>query len=248
MGYKLLTTNQAKIVKGEALGYLTGILHLHPAYNAKLCPFASKHCREDCLVNAGRAEYWPMVNAARMRKSALWFNDREQFIALLYWDLAALVREAKRKGLRPAVRLNGTSDILWEKHINFAHFPEIQFYDYTKVPLGQRVDLAPNYRLTFSFSGVNFGQCIKTLANGRNVAIVFNVTDNKLRHSPSHGLPTEWRGYRVINGIDHDLRFLDPKGVIVGLIPKGRRAIASAKAGSPFYMDVSGATTVAQRG
>ena len=47
---------------------------------------------------------------------------------------------------------------------------------------------------------------------GMNYAVVFK---NKL-------LPVGYEGYPVINGDSTDLRFLDPKGVVVGLYAKGR--------------------------
>ena len=31
-----------------------------------------------------------------------------------------------------------------------------------------------------------------------------------------------WKGFEVVNGDETDLRFLDKKGVVVGLIEKGR--------------------------
>jgi hypothetical protein len=45
-----------------------------------------------------------------------------------------------------------------------------------------------------------------------NAAVVFQT------------LPDTFLGLQVINGDEHDLRHLDPKGVIVGLLPKGRKA------------------------
>ena len=38
------------------------------------------------------------------------------------------------------------------------------------------------------------------------------------------GVTETYLGHPVINGDEHDLRFLDPKGVIVGLSPKGHKA------------------------
>ena len=48
------------------------------------------------------------------------------------------------------------------------------------------------------------------LKNKGRVAVVFK-----------NGLPTEFDGYKVINGDDTDLRFLDDTGIIVGLNAKG---------------------------
>jgi hypothetical protein len=49
------------------------------------------------------------------------------------------------------------------------------------------------------------------LDTGVNMAVVFRDK-----------LPKTFRGLRVINGDADDLRFLDPKGVVVGLKAKGK--------------------------
>ena len=43
-------------------------------------------------------------------------------------------------------------------------------------------------------------------------------------------MPDRFLGHRVIDGDEHDLRFLDPNPVVVRLKPKG----ALARSGSPF--------------
>lgn len=221
---KLLTVGDAKTSKGESLNVLTGILYLNPAVANKLCPFASNECRELCLVNSGRAEIFPAVMDARTRKTEQFLTDRKAFIDQLTKDIKALERSAKRKGMKAAVRLNGTSDILWERLIDFSAFPDVQFYDYTKIPLNHR-KLSSNYHLTFSFSGTNAKACSEALAAGFNVAVVF-----------PKDIPTEYNGRKVIDGTKHDVRFLDGmQGLYIGLCAKGRRAKKAAKAGSKFF-------------
>ena len=225
MSMKLLTTANAKTIHGESLGILTGILYLSPETSAKLCPYASEECKALCLVNSGRAEIFPMVNKARARKTLEFLSDRSAFVETLRKDIQALERKAQRENMRAAVRLNGTSDILWEKLTPLMEeFPAVQFYDYTKVPLKYRAT-RNNYHLTFSFSGHNWMECESALAHGTNVAMVFDK------------LPKAHRGYRVIDGTIHDVRFLDgAQGVIVGLCAKGKRARTAAKAGSAFIV------------
>jgi hypothetical protein len=75
-------------------------------------------------------------------------------------------------------------------------------------------ELPHNYHLTFSRSETNEAECMDLLADGFNVAAVFRK------------VPRKWRGFTVIDGDIHDLRHLDPKGVVVGLTPKGRKAKA----------------------
>ena len=119
--------------------------------------------------------------------------------------------------LVPCVRLNGTSDLPWERiAVNdngqtiLALFPDVQFYDYTKVP--NRRNLPANYHLTFSLAESNLSDATSELANGRSVAVVF-------RHK---ALPESYLGHKVVNGDETDLRFLDASAVIVGLYAKGR--------------------------
>jgi hypothetical protein len=124
-------------------------------------------------------------------------------------DIHKLIRECKRRRMRPAVRLNGTSDIPKLAHTLAAKFPQVQFYDYTKIPrVWERT--RDNYHLTFSHSGENLSDCFGALRNGVNVAVVF-----------AGELPQMWNGYRGVDGDRDDLRFLDPAGVVVGLKAKG---------------------------
>jgi hypothetical protein len=111
-------------------------------------------------------------------------------------------------------RLNGTSDLAWEKYTIgdqniFELFPDVQFYDYTKV-LGRKVQKYKNYHLTFSAADGNDTDVEKAVAAGMNVAMVFDK------------LPETYMGRPVFNADETDLRFLDPAGVIAGLKAKGR--------------------------
>jgi hypothetical protein len=224
---KLLSIDtNAKTVKGQGKGYLTGILYLAPSNESGVmntCPFASKGCREACLFTAGRGAF-ANVREARIRKTRLFHEDREGFLLQLAKDIKALISKAKKKGLIPCVRLNGTSDIAWEDEKIAGQnlmdlFPDISFYDYTKNRKRMRVyldgDLPRNYSLTFSRSESNGHDVFYILRRGGNVAAVF-------KDVPA----LYWNGTRphtVVNGDDSDLRFLDPRtGVVVGLKAKGK--------------------------
>jgi hypothetical protein len=140
-------------------------------------------------------------------------------MAQLVKDIEAAIRKAAREGMTPVFRLNGTSDIRWETvavngFVNImAMFPGVAFYDYSKI--FNRRGLPSNYHLTFSRSESNDPQVMEWLKSGGNVAVVFNVK----KGAP---LPETWNGYTVIDGDDDDLRFLDPRNVIVGLRGKGK--------------------------
>lgn len=219
--YRLLSVNaDAKTVKGQKLGVLTGILYLSPADEsglANVCPFASPGCKASCLYTAGRAGIFPKINQARLRRTALFVSDRRAFYADVIHDIETLERHAARLGMRPAVRLNGTSDIAHELLFPelFLVFPEIQFYDYTKVNARMsrflRGDFPENYHLTFSRSESNWLDVDSTLHRGGNVAMVFEKT-----------LPATWAGYPVLNGDLSDVRYADLGGHVIGLKAKGR--------------------------
>jgi len=211
----LLTVENAKTVKGESLGYLTGILYLAPANESGVmntCPMATAGCKADCLFTAGRGRF-DSVRNARIAKTLFYVNSREAFIESLRFDIAKLARDAAKQGLLPAVRINGTSDIAKLAMQMAAEFPTVQFYDYTKLPKAW-LRTAYNYSLTFSHSGENLADCLEALRHCINVAVVFDTRRGQ-------ELPTTWHGFEVIDGDAHDLRFLDSRGVVVGLRAKG---------------------------
>lgn len=222
---RLLEMENTKTVKGEALGYLTGILYLAPANESgrmNVCPSASAGCMQACLFNAGRG-VMKSVYEARMRKTDFYIDHREDFLNSLRWDIQMIARRAKKRGMKPAIRINGTSDISKLAVQMATEFPKIKFYDYTKNPkpyLRHR----KNYVTTFSRSETNHADCIDALQHGVNVAVVFDVPTGIKNRRVAGKLPNTWYGYKVIDGDKHDLRFLDPKGVVVGLRAKGSNA------------------------
>lgn len=225
---KLLSTGNPKVLKGMSQGYNTYILHLAPADLSgfgNTCPKATEGCKAACLNTAGRGgmfkkgETTNVIQKARIRKTVLFFTDRRQFMLDLFDDIRKAIKQSERLGLTPVFRLNGTSDIAWEKYtLNeqtvFEAFPNVQFYDYTKI-LGRKVSDIPNYHLTFSAADGNDADVEKAIAAGMNVATVFGL-------KKSQPMPETYNGRSVFNGDESDLRFLDPKGVIVGLYAKGK--------------------------
>jgi hypothetical protein len=208
---KLLSVNSdAKTIKGQKKGYLTGILYLMP-YNLsgyQVCPMASQaKCHAPCLNTAGRGAY-NSVQQSRLKKTQWFFEDRKGFVHQLEKDIEALIRKAERESFIPAVRLNGTSDIRWENYDIIQNFPDVQFYDYTKIH--NRKNLPDNYHLTWSYSNVN-NNYASNRPSDLNWAAVFRDK-----------LPSKFLGRRVIDGDETDLRFLDPDNVIVGLKAKGK--------------------------
>ena len=217
--YKLLGVGtNAKTIKGDGSEYLTAILYMTP-YKVM-------------VYTAGRGKF-SNVQTARQRKAEWFYRDREGFMSQLYEDVTKFSNYCFKRGIQPCVRLNGTTDIRWERikysdGLNiFEHFSDVQFYDYTKIP-NRKVADYPNYHLTWSYSAANpkyeehFWDVIR---NGMSVAVVFRKPIN---------LKT-WRGYKVIDGDKDDLRFLDPKKCIVALYAKGR----AKKDTSGFVVDIA---------
>jgi hypothetical protein len=201
------------------MGYLSFILHLAPAdlSGKETCPKRTQGCTAACLNTAGRGgmfkrgETTNMIQKARIRKTEYFFSDRDAFMMDLYKDIVKAKKFAEKQGLIPVFRLNGTSDLSWEKYtvgttdMNlFELFNHTQFYDYTKV-LGRKVSQYPNYHLTFSKADGNDADVAEALLQGMSVVAVYDKI-------PA-GVPS---------ADETDLRFLDPKGIMLGLKAKGR--------------------------
>jgi hypothetical protein len=157
-----------------------------------------------------------MIHRSRINKTLEWIYDRRTYIFKMEKELANLETRAIKKGYTPVARLNGTSDIPWEKYLPLEAFSNTQFYDYTKDHMRmQRYmqdGLPDNYHLTYSYSERDSFADVYPITNkGHNVAVVFR-----------HELPKKFYGIEVISGMEHDFRFRDPKGKIVGLIARGR--------------------------
>lgn len=213
--YLAIDTN-AKTRKGQAKGYMTGILYLAPSdiSGKNLCPHASEGCKAACLFTAGRGAMSPIRNA-RLKKTMAFLSDRKAFANSLKVEIAKLVKKASKNGMTPCVRLNGTSDLPWHKIEDIMQsFPDVQFYDYTP-NLFRMLEftsgkLPSNYHLTFSRKEDNDQSVDSVLKAGGNVAVVFKT------------IPKSWKGFPVVDGDETDLRFLDGKNVVVGLKAKGK--------------------------
>ena len=229
---KLLSIGNPKVLKGMKQGYMTYILHLAPANLSgyEVCAKRTVGCTDACLNLAGRGgmfkkgETTNAIQQARIRKTKFFFENRAEFMKQLVKDIELAIKQSAKKNLIPVFRLNGTSDLAWEKYEVirngklyrniFAAFSEVQFYDYTKI-LGRKVKDIANYHLTFSAADGNDDDVMSAMTQDMNVAVVFGIKKN----SP---MPEMWNGMSVFNGDDSDLRFLDPKGVVVGLYAKGK--------------------------
>ena len=238
----------AKTVKGQKYGVITGIMYLSPSDlsgKVNVCPMAeAAGCKEGCLNTAGRGVMSP-VQKGRLRKTLYYFNQYEDFMNELVKDILNISNKAKKLDVVPMIRLNGTSDIVWErkgftlnekmakrlgkKAIYYNNlmelFPEVQFYDYTKIAGRFNDKLPKNYDLTFSYSGVqSYAKQVElAVKKGARIAVVFR-DDN---------YPEKFMGMPVVDGDEHDIRPFNPKGSIVGLKAKGK----AIKDASGFVVD-----------
>lgn len=235
MKNRIFSIDNAKASKAVAMGYLNAIHYMAPhaiAGVGNLCPHATPGCKSLCLGqysgHAGMVKHDDDINSvrkSRIDKARRFMRDRQAYLHDIVKSILAVERKASSLSLIPCIRLNGSTDIAWEgipvtwqgvKYPNLMEaFPHLQFIDYTKSMVRLYRKLPPNYHLTFSRSETNDETVMQIMEDGvANAAIVF------------HKIPTHWQGIPVIDGDLHDLRHLDPKGVIVGLTPKGRKAKA----------------------
>lgn len=214
--------SSAKMIKNKKVSNnYTYILYLAPASTSgyNVCVMSTPECRATCLAESGRARMEltagkKIIRNARIKKTKLFFEDRELFMAWMISEMRSYQKKAAADGYYFSARLNGTSDIDWQNVLVddktiFEIFSEVQFYDYTKV--ASKFDNKPlNYHLTFSYTGRNWEVCEALLKAGENVAVVFDTKKKK-------PFPATFNGYEVIDGDLTDYRPLDDKGVIVGL-------------------------------
>lgn len=217
--FRILSVSQdAKTVKGEKYGWLTGIIYMAPSDESgviNVCPHASEGCRAACLFSAGMGKFKNVIKA-RIERTKWFARDRKGFLAQLDNEITIFKAIAETKGFKAAIRLNGTSDLPYENYGIMDKHSDIQFYDYTKNPNRMmrflELEFGPNYHLTFSRSESNEQQAKEVARAGGNVAVVFAER------------PKKFWGRRTIDADSHDLRFLDPKKIICALSPKGSLA------------------------
>jgi hypothetical protein len=169
-----------------------------------------------------------MINEGRIKKTKLFFEERDYFMNWIISEITTAKNKAEKLGYTFSVRLNNTSDISPEmfklkidgKEKNLMElFPDVTFYDYTKVPSRHLLlDKYKNYDLTFSYSGENLDECHTMLGKGVRIAVVFRKK-----------LPETFWGREVIDGDLYDMRYHDKKDIIIGLKYKTTRTKVSEK-------------------
>jgi len=222
-----------KIDKNGKLNVLTLPLHLapHKLSGHNVCASATIGCSNACIHYAGNPAYMPQKQKSRIARTRLYFANRALFIEILRREIKALLRRATVLDMRPAVRLNATSDIKFEfvrydigngKELTlFSEFPQLQLYDYTKH--SNRKNLPANYHLTFSLAEDNHLKAIEAFNNGFNIAVVFDTKRGQAL--PEQFTIDAGNGLKisapVFDGDYTDYRPSDKRGII-GLRAKGK--------------------------
>jgi hypothetical protein len=208
--------NNAKTVKGRKYGFMTAILYLASSDQSgfNVCPMASNGCKKACLYSSGHGAF-NNVQQGRINKTRWYIQERDTFLNQIRKEINAFIIKAKNKNLTPCIRLNGTSDISWEKTGLIEEYKNIQWYDYTKIYKRAlsyvNGELPNNYHLTYSLNEDNRNNAFDILNRGGNISAVFRKS-----------LPKKYNGFKVINADDSDLRFLDGDNIIAGLLAKGK--------------------------
>ena len=217
----MFKSGNPKTDKNQSVEGLENIVVLHlnlaPAdlsgYN--VCPMASQGCKAACLHTAGNPVFQAQKDKGRINRARFYMQDRDKFMTQLTRELVNFVKWCDKNKKIGVVRLNTISDISWENYNLFEKFPMLQFYDYTKIQKRAlkfaRGEYPPNYHLTYSLNEDNYDKAMQVLKEGGNIAVVFRKD-----------LPDTFMGKKVVNGDLHDLRYLDPKNVVVGLKAKGK--------------------------
>jgi hypothetical protein len=226
--YPFAVSSSPKAVKAQAYGYLNAIHYLALADTSgiNLCPKASAGCKALCLGwhsgQSGMVSHDAQINStrqSRLDKTNRFMRDRPAYLRTIVRQIERQQRLAAKRSFKLCVRLNGSSDIAWEgirlpcgRNL-FERFPDVAFVDYTKIARRFERALPPNYHLTLSRSETNERECIAALERGINVAVVFERK------------PAAWHGFECVDGDEHDLRQLDPRGgYVIALSPKGSKA------------------------
>lgn len=220
LSYIGMVNNSTKHEKAYTYNELVYTIYFAPAKMSgfEVCPSRTPECTSLCLNESGRNMmdiHKNNINKSRINKTQLFFNEREFIVRWIIYEIKTGLKRSKKMGYRFSVRLNNTSDISPEtfyvnengKNVNLLQmFPDVQFYDYTKVPTRFKLlDKYPNYDLTFSFSGHNWDTCESMLKNNVRISVVFDK------------LPDLYKGFKVIDGDKYDMRYKDERDVIVGL-------------------------------
>lgn len=248
----LLSANsKLRKLPGRAGRYRAIGLAMAPAnYSGReLCAWRTEGCTVACNG------FWSGMNVtistrlALIGRAILWHNYRELFAEKLFGELHNFEKLCNRTGVIPAVRLNVSTDIVWERLMPeiFGEFSATEFYDYTKALPKHRPTLPGNYTLCHSFNERTTTADVESIIRaGRNVVVAFDsayAPQRKLWGAlPENVRFTDDAGrdftLPVINADRHDIRLpvVDGRGVVQGLHGKSGRQRVENSIASGFML------------
>jgi len=197
------------------------------------CTGAGK-CALTCLLATGNIK---LETHARTRyaKTWFWYTQPIVFLRLLIAEIRIHSKRARLKGKKFYVRLNGMSDIMWERYLYVDKLVRSEpgfggLYDYTKHSYFSRVGMAPripggvifpkNYALVYSWDEKKKANqyASEWMLNGGSISVVYPVT----QQHQADGMTDRFDF--VVDGGLNDCRFLDPARSMVLLYSKGNLA------------------------
>lgn len=228
-GERLILGSNYKLQKSGKVDVRTIGLTLAPATDSipyggvNTCPKAGQ-CKDACLKFSGH-NVIPYNGLVKIARTVAMHKHNAAFKAQCEKELSAHIKFCESKGIIPAFRPNMMSDVIKLSRHFARKFPSLRVYDYTKIPgsIGHKSNPS-NLHLTLSRDENNESKALDLLASGHNVAVVF----------ASDSLPSTWQGFPVIDGDEHDVRFLDAPGSVVGLRLKGTKAAKQVAIESGF--------------
>lgn len=223
----LWSVESAKASKATEFGYLNAIHYMAPhtiAGVGNLCPFASPGCAAACLgyhtgqasmvKDAANTDNKNSVRRSRDTKARQFMTERPAYMAEVHKQAKRVIAKARKMGLKPALRFNGSTDVGNAPREIAAAYPEVPVNEYTKsvrMALENAAGMHPaNLTVAFSRSETNEADCLDVLANGGRVAVVF-----------AGEIPATWKGFPTVDGDKHDLLHLQPRGSVLALKAKG---------------------------
>lgn len=222
-----LLGSSSKVRKGKKLAVLTRVMYIAPARlsGVNMCAWSTAGCAAACLGHSTGMLQLAMNQRVLVAKALLWHLFPDYFLERLDIEIRAHIAAAERLGLEPAIRLNGSSDVRFERHINMAAYDCI-FYDYTKAPADKR-DTSSGYHLTYSVSerADSEAEAMRWIDSGGNAAMVVAAEgSNRLGDAKRVALKlvrNRWRGCPTVDGDETDVRYRDKPGSMVVLYAKG---------------------------
>ena len=233
VGFLIFTDSirQAKTGKNRSIEglkhYWVISLELTPSARTCAYAFAKKlECTNNgfgCLNTSGHGGAPTVKNKRNWRTDQI-LDNWPMALDMIKADLAVAYAVACARGDTLAVRLDTFSSLhLWNRDefcnevIKPYQAKGVIFYDYIKAPLARiKQGIERGIDLTVSFTEYTTPKKLDQYLEIARVAVVFDGM-----------VPDYWNGHKVTNGDNHDLRFTEPNGSIIGLtskvIAKGRK-------------------------